>query len=180
MNIGMSLAGKVERLLSYPVLSVDSLPVCQEDLDELVRNANVQAIALSSGWTVCQTTEVSNEYKNGIGRGTRKYITATTIEIPTECGVPFVVTFDMSFKLYFADREARSRETGWLFNGVPFPFLQRLEDEPTVWDYMFAVGCPLAHVEQRISSTDEVVLRRARRQWLKKFQPARLSETTCG
>lgn len=176
MNIGMALAGKVERLLSYPALSADTLPVCQEDLDELVQHASVQAIALSSGWTLCQETEIRNEYRNGIGRGTREYITATTIEIPTECGVPFAVTFDMSFKLYFAEREARSCETGWLFNGVPFPFLRRLEDEPTVWDYLFAVGCPLAHVERRISLTDEAVLRRARREWLKKFQPARLPE----
>ena len=176
MKIGMALAGRVERLLSYPSVSADRLPVHQEDLDELLRYGSVHAIALSSEWALRQETKVSDDYKDGIGRGTREYITATTIEIPTECGDPFVVTFDMSFKLYFAEREARSRETGWHFNGVPFPFLRRLEDEPTVWDYMFSVGCPLNYVERRISSTDEAVLRRARREWLKKFQPARLNE----
>jgi hypothetical protein len=176
MNIGMALAGKAERLLSHPVLSMDTLPLCQEDLDELVRYGSVHAIALSSGWALCQKTQVCDDYKGGFGRGTREYITATTIEIPTECGVPFIVTFDMSFKLYFAEREARSRETGWHFNGVPFPFLRRLVDEPTVWDYMFSVGCPLNYVERRISSTDEAALRHARTEWLKKFQPARLTE----
>lgn len=175
MKIGLGPAGQVEWLLKFPSISMQIAPLDPEDHDALILSGCIHSIALRSGWLIKQEMQMQDYFGDGRGRGIRAYNSGVTIEVPTESDSPFIVTFDMSFNLYFAEREARSEEKNWLFNGKEYPFRRKMQREPTIWDYMYSVGCPLAEVERRISVRDAAVIRRARTEWLQKFQPGRLT-----
>ena len=169
MKLLMAPAAKIERMITLPLLTLDTAYLSEVDLEDLAGAGSVHAIAVLSNWRLMNKTYKEDHYGEIVGRGQRVYTTATTIEIPTSGSSPFVVTFDMFFTLSFAEREARSEETNWLFNGKSFPFAQKMEFPPTIWDYLYAVGCPLSLVEDHITRSDADVVRRARKAWLQKF-----------
>lgn len=170
MKTNMSQASYWEKLVIPASVSPDACPVFYEDMECLASLGSAQAIALLSGWSIANLTTIKNDYSGGFGNGIRNYRIKTTVNIPTSVSKDFVLTFDTRLSLYFKDREARASYSNWLFNGISFPFENRLGDEASVWELFYSVGSSLPLLESRISKENEHGIRHARKRWLESFR----------
>jgi hypothetical protein len=177
MTYSLGLAAQLEKILRSKVTPGNGGVINSEHHCSLAAEGCPFGLALLSGWTVQTVSSIKDEYGNTVGTGRRLYSSDIQMLLPTEIDYQFEFSFHADLVLDFASRQARLSTFMFRFCGETYKFGDRHEYKPTIYDYMFAIGCSAPALSNWINP-DEKVLRKIRRSWIKDFAPSRLSEST--